>query len=140
MANKKFIEYENLRKALGKTGIANSGKVAALLLEVFLEQKKFGRPFCKMKGLCLVPGEFKALRNSLIEGCWIEFELLQGKYAQYSQGIRLIPYLNREKLKGHALVSLRELKPLATKKELNVLRKETFDEFKVIKKELYPPI
>ena len=106
----KFSQYENVRKALSRSGIKNQGAIATILLQTFVERNgKMKAEDVYAKKLC-APGKFKEWRKTLINKDWIIFELEDQKFSRYRPGRKLIPYLNREKL---------ENQEIATKDDIN---------------------
>lgn len=112
-STRKYGVYNALEIALRKTGFENSGSLTTLLLETFLEHDGLlTARKVKNAGLCEDEG-FKAWRDPLIREGWLEYNHELAKVSKkgslHQAGKMLIPYLNREKVKSHSLVTENQL-------------------------------
>ena len=125
MANQRFTEWDKLRKALARSDVRESGKVATVLLEVFLERGgKLKVTMCREKGFCLESGEFSDWRYFLRDKSWLSYDSdREGKIARYYPGIKLAPYINREKQSRFEIATKNELDLVQTSLEIAIERK-----------------
>ena len=110
---RKFAIYNTLQAALRRAGFEKTGALTTLLLETFIENAGLlTANAVKKADLCGVDG-FKAWREPLIKAGWLQYDhelakaLLKG--SQHQPGKLLIPYLNKEKMKSHSLVTEKQL-------------------------------
>ena len=130
MANKKFAEWDKLRRALVRSkGIDSPGKVATILLETFVEQNgKLRVSMCRERGLCLNGGDFYEWRRLLKEKDWLSYDTDgDGKLIRYFPGRRLVPYVNREKLKFE-IATTHDLHALEIKANEKFVSKEEYQQ------------
>ena len=118
----KFKVYDSLRKSLSRAKVKNSGKVATLLLEVFLEQNGFLKADMAVeRGLCK-KGEFSLWRDDLQKKGFLFFQY-EGPGTSHRPGSKLNEYLNKEKLGSREIVVREDLEVFAKKTDV-ISRKE----------------
>ena len=110
MANTKYSQWDNLRRALVRAKINGAGKVATVLLDTFLEVNgRLRAAEVYKKGLCS-EGKFYEWRKTLCDKGWLVFDLTNnGKVARYYPGKKLVKYVNKEKELNYELASTRDL-------------------------------
>ena len=124
---RKFKVYNSLRMTLSRSKIALPGKVATLLLEVFLEQNGFLKADMAVeRGLCK-KGEFSLWRDELQKKGFIFFQY-EGPGTSHRPGSRLNEYLNKEKLANREIVVREDLNAFPKKDE--VPSRQEFEEMK----------
>ena len=144
---RKFKVYNALRMALGRSKISQPGKVATLLLEIFLEQNGFLKAAMVVeRGLCK-KGEFGVWRDYLQKKGFIFFQY-DGPGTSHRPGAKLNEYLNKEKLASCEIVVKSDLTQFPKKnevpsmKEFQALQKDVFELKDVVRKmieEFEPP-
>lgn len=99
MRTRKYGCYGTLQKALSRDGVEHSGKVATLLLDSFIEgDGKIYRADLEKRGIIKKSDLFNNWRNSIIQKHWLSFEQ-DGNFSRYRAGLKLIKFVNHEKLK-----------------------------------------
>lgn len=103
----KFGTYDKLRMNLKRSNILNPGKVARILLEVFVTgEVKISADFVEKRRICGgLRGDFAAWREQLISTCWLRWD----KNFGYQPGVQLVPFVNQEKLSKYAVATTNEL-------------------------------
>ena len=121
----KFRSYNALQLALRRSGVVNSGSVATLLLECFLEnggRLQATKVVCR--GIC-EEGKFSLWREEMVKLDWLLWSASQADKGIYFPGKRLNHYLNSEKIFSRDLVTRDDIIPkedIATKKELESVK------------------
>jgi len=108
---RRFSQSENLRHALRRSGVSNSGTVANFLLSEFLcNGGRIRAPNAVSSKICK-DKEFNNWRSKIQEKGWITYRLnISGKWMDYYPGEKLVKYINAEK----------SLEEMATRRELDV--------------------
>ena len=108
----KRSQYDNLRKALKRNQVNNSGVVASLFLDIFIDRNgRMAASEVSANRICK-DGEFSKWRSEMISKGWLEWSATQSDKGQYFSGRKLIKYINRE---------LQETKQLATVEQIHDL-------------------
>ena len=123
MANLRYTQWDNLRKALKNNKIEPNGKIATILMDCFIRlDGKLRIASFHDKGLCQKSGEFYEMRKKLKSKGWLEFDNdANGKLIRYYPGKKLIKYINREKTTQFELATKDEIGALAANVELKDL-------------------
>jgi hypothetical protein len=96
MAQKKFSTYNSVYLAIKRDSIKNPGVTASLLLECFVfNSGELRAATAEGRGLCEL-GKFKIWRDDLIAKGWLNYAL--GDYSRHTPGVKLLKYINKEKL------------------------------------------
>ena len=125
--DRKFITYNALEIAFRKLKMPNSGSIARLLLECFLEdggRLQAGKVVAR--GIC-EEGKFSFWRDEMVKTGWLVWSPSQADKGHYFAGKKIIPYLNKEKMASKEIVTKDEVlskNEVATKLEVQVLREE----------------
>jgi hypothetical protein len=125
--SRKYGTYNALMLALRKCKVTSFGKVSTFLLESFLENN--GRILASQvvaRGIC-EDGKFRDWRKDLLEKGWLIWSESQDDKGQYFAGKRLVPYLNKEKLRSKEIVTKDEVlskHDAATKAELEEINEK----------------
>lgn len=132
---RKYTVYNALEIALRKLKMPNSGSVARVLLECFLEDGgRLQAAKVVARGIC-EEGKFSLWRDELVKNNWLVWSLSQMDKGHYHSGKKLLPYVNKEKLASREIVTREDILPkeeIATKMELQ----QTQNELEAVKERL----
>lgn len=124
---RKYTVYNALEIAFRKSKISNSGSVARVLLECFLEDGgRLQASKVVARGIC-EEGKFSVWRDELVKNNWLVWSLNQIDKGHYHAGKKLLPYINKEKLASREIVTRSDILPkheIASKIELMNTQKE----------------
>lgn len=110
---RRYDRYNALDKALRRSGIECSGKVASLIFKTFCENSGILEAAdVEAKGLC-AKGTFKAWRKKLIDAGWIEWDYnrasLSGHLSRHFATDAVLEYLNPDTIKTQQLATSEQL-------------------------------
>ncbi len=110
---RKFGIYNALEVALRRAGFDKTGVLTTLLLETFLENDgRLTALSVEKVGLC-EKSKFKEWREPLMKAGWLQYDYEYAKATRkgsvHQPGKKLVPYLNKEKLQKHSLVTETQL-------------------------------